>query len=119
MLLLLSQAKVKSTPSPRPKTWSSTKIDRRKKREYPKRGLTEKYLFLKKQFDSKYREGAKKYFLQAYKHMYELTVAKPGQAFSELKRLLGALPGDCTDSSTFSLPMHESESSSATGVAVC
>ena len=51
--------------------------------------------------------------------MYELTVAKPGQAFSELKRLLGALPGDCTDSSTFSLPMHESESSSATGVAVC
>ena len=41
--------------------------------------------------------------------MDELRVAKPGQAFSVLKRL-GAQPGDCTDSNTFSLPVHESES---------
>ena len=82
------------------------KIDRRKKREYQKRGKTQKFSFLKKQFDSKYREAAEKYL---NKHMDELRVAKPGQAFSVLKRL-GAQPGDCTDSNTFSLPVHESES---------
>ena len=82
------------------------KIDRRKKREYQKRGKTEKFLNLKKLFDVKYREAAEKYF---NKHMDELRVAKPGQAFSVLKRL-GAQPGDCTDSNTFYLPVHESES---------
>ena len=41
--------------------------------------------------------------------MDELREAKPGQAFSVLKRL-GAQPGDSTDSNTFSLPVHESES---------
>ena len=82
------------------------KIDRRKRREYQKRGKTEKFLQLKKQFDFKYKEAAEKYL---NKHMEELRVAKPGQAFSVLKRL-GAQPGESTDSNTFSLGTHESES---------
>ena len=82
------------------------KINRRKKREYQKRGKTTKYFELKKQFDVKFREAAEKYL---NKYMDELREAKPGQAFGVLKRL-GAQPGDCTDSNTFSLPVHESES---------
>ena len=82
------------------------KIDRRKRREYQKRGKSEKFLELKKQFDQKYKDAAEKYL---NKQMDELRVSKPGQAFSVLKRL-GGQPGDCTDNNTFSLPVHESES---------
>ena len=40
--------------------------------------------------------------------MNELKECRPGQAYSILKKM-GAQPGDCTDSSTFTLPAHESE----------
>ena len=38
--------------------------------------------------------------------------SKPGQAYSVLKKL-GAQPGDCIDSNSFTLPTHENESLSA------
>ena len=85
------------------------RIDRLKNREYLKKGKTEKYLKLKKEFDLKYKEAAKKYL---DKNLEALREANPGQAFSVLKRL-GAQPGDCADGSTFSLPAHESENLSA------
>ena len=44
--------------------------------------------------------------------------AKPGQAFSVLKRL-GAQPGDCTDGGTFTLPEHESKNLTAQQSAEC
>ena len=40
--------------------------------------------------------------------MDELMEARPGQAYSILKRM-GAQPGDCIDSNTFTLPGHEDE----------
>ena len=40
--------------------------------------------------------------------MDELIECKPGQAYNVLKRM-GAQPGDCIDSNTFTLPSHESE----------
>ena len=41
--------------------------------------------------------------------MDDLKQTKPGQAYSILKKM-GAQPGDCIDSNTFTLPAHESES---------
>ena len=82
------------------------KLDRQRNREYLKRGKSEKYMKLKKLFDVKYKSAAAKYL---DKNLEELREAKPGQIFSVLKRL-GARPGDCLDSNTFTLPTHESES---------
>ena len=81
-------------------------LDRQKNREYIKRGKTLKYQKLKALFDSKYKEAAQNYL---NKNLENLREAEPGKAFSILKRL-GAKPGEGTDSGTFSLPQHESES---------
>ena len=83
-------------------------LDRQKRREYFKKGKTEKYLRLKKQFDKKYKEEAVKYL---NKNLDNIRDSKPGRIFSVLKRL-GAVPGDCSDSNTFSLPAHERENMS-------
>ena len=82
------------------------RISRLKNREYIKNGKSEKYLTIKKKFDTKYKEEAQKYL---QKRLDDLGEAKPGQVFNVLKRL-GAQPGDCTDGGTFSLPAYESES---------
>ena len=84
-------------------------LDRQRNREYLKRGKTDKYLQLKRQFDTKYRKASEKYL---NKHLEELKEAKPGQVFKVLKRL-GAQPGDGLDANTFILPTHESESLTA------
>ena len=75
-------------------------IARLKSREYNKRGKTVKYKGLEKQFTDKYNIEAEKYLR---KNMDELMECKPGQAYSVLKRM-GAQPGDCIDSNTFTLP---------------
>ena len=84
-------------------------LHRLKSREYNKRGKTEKYRTLSKQFTEKYNSEAKKYLR---KNMDELMDCKPGQAYNVLKRM-ATRPGDCTDSNTFTLPGHESENLSA------
>ena len=79
------------------------RLDRQKRREYQKRGKTLKYKSIKRKFDIKYREEAEKYL---NRNLENIKQSKPGQIFSVLKRL-GAQPGECPDSNTFSLPEHE------------
>ena len=81
------------------------RLDRQKNREYLKRGKTEKYLMLRKKFKLKYKEEAEKYL---QKNLESIRESNPGQVFKILKQL-GAQPGDCPDSQTFSLPEHEDE----------
>ena len=81
------------------------KIDRLKNREYTKRGKTQKYKDLEKKFQLKYKMEAEKYLS---KNLGALKSTKPGQAYSILKRM-GAQPGDCIDSNTFTLPSHETD----------
>ena len=64
-----------------------------------------KYKELSKKFKEKYDLEAAKYLR---KNMDELMEARPRQAYSILKRM-GAQPGDCIDSNTFTLPGHENE----------
>ena len=81
-------------------------LHRRKCREYEKRGKTTKYYSLKDEFHKKYKIGAQNYL---DKNVHELKESNPGQAYATLKKL-GAQPGDCSDTNTFTLPSHESES---------
>ena len=79
------------------------RMDRQKRREYVKRGKTDKYKSLKRQFDVKFREEAETYL---NRNLENIRQSKPGQIFSVLKRL-GAHPGEGTESNTFPLPEHE------------
>ena len=90
------------------KAWVSQEIKqikRRKQREWVKRGKTEKYKQLSKQFDEKYNAAAKHYLRSKIDALKE---AKPGKAFKILKDM-GAQPGDCTDNHSFSLPSHQEQ----------
>ena len=80
-------------------------LHRRKQREYVKNGKTKKYDDLLTKFESKFCAAAKKYMTRKIEDLKE---AKPGQAYKVLKDL-GAQPGDCTDSKTFTLPNHQAE----------
>ena len=77
-------------------------IDRRRNREYAKRGKTLKYFELKKTFELKYRAAAKRYLK---KSLESLDTLKMGQAFRVLKNL-GAQPGESTDNCSFVLQSH-------------
>ena len=74
------------------------KLDRQKSSVYTKRGKTDKYKQLERQFKEKYKSAAKKYL---NKNMDSLKNTNPGQAFSNLKKM-GAEPGDCVDT----IPSH-------------
>ena len=84
------------------------RIDRLCNREYCKRGKTHKYFELKKLFETKFKLASQKYLARNVEALRE---AKPGHAFSVLKRL-GARPGD-TEGGTFTLPVHDREHLSA------
>ena len=88
-------------------------ISRQKNREYNKRGKSMKYKNLAKKFDEKFKAEAEKYLR---KNMDALMENKPGQAYNVLKRM-GAQPGDCIDSNTFTLPAHEIENLTAERIA--
>ena len=83
-------------------------LDRRKNREYAKRGKSAKYLELREDFKKKYKIEAEKY---VSKTLNELKRSNPGGVFSLLKRL-GAGPGE-HDNHGFTLPEHESKHFSA------
>ena len=85
------------------------RISRQKSREYVKHGKSEKYLKLKKQFDTKYKSESEKYL---NKNLENIRESKPNQVFRFLKRL-GAQPGDCPEAETFTLSSHETEGLSA------
>ena len=79
------------------------RIHRQKQREYIKKGKSTKYKLLAEKFEVKYKTAAEKYMR---KNIDELKHTNPGQAYSILKKM-GAQPGDCTDSNTFTLPNHQ------------
>ena len=79
------------------------KLKRLRMREYVKRGQTEKYLSLKKDFKEKF-DKASENFLR--KNVDSLKEMNPGQAYNVLKKM-GAMPGECDDSSSFNLPSYE------------
>ena len=94
------------------KVWITSelkKIHRLKSREYIKRGKSEKYKALYKQFDTKFKLEAEKYMR---KNIDELKETDPGHAYRILKKM-GAQPGDCSETNSFSLPNHEAEGLSA------
>ena len=78
-------------------------LDRRKQREYLKKGKSSKYDKLKTEFDAKYKAAAGRFIRNK---VDELKDAQPGKAYNVLKNM-GAKPGDCTDDQTFSLPGHQ------------
>ena len=81
------------------------KLAWQKQREYIKRGKTPKCKKLQAEFNEKYNLAALK-FVNDKKE--ELKTTEPGKAYRILRNL-GAQPGDCTDSSTFTLPEHLNE----------
>ena len=78
------------------------KLDRRKQREYNKKGKTAKYNNLATEFEAKYNAAAKRYLRNKVDDLKE---AKPGKAFG-ISKTTGAKPGDCSDDCTFPLPKH-------------
>ena len=82
--------------------WELKRLHRLKSREYIKRGQSDKYKSLQKEFKIKSKTAAQKYLA---KNTEALKETNPGQAYRILKKL-GAQPGDCTDNHTFTLPSH-------------
>ena len=80
-------------------------LSRRKRREWVKHGKTEKYKELETKFKAKYGAAAKKYMENKVQDLKE---TQPGKAYKIFKSM-GAQPGDCSDSHTFSLPNHQED----------
>ena len=94
--------------SSRDKAWMNAELrvlKRKRMREWIKNGKTEKYNKLAKEFEQKYNAAAEKYLKSKKDGLKE---AKPGKAYSILKSM-GAQPGDCSDATTFTLPVHQNE----------
>ena len=83
--------------------WELKSLDRKKQREYTKRGKTEKYKKLAKQFSTKFEAAAQRYMRNKVDALKD---TQPGKAYGILKAM-GAQPGDCADDNTFSLPNHQ------------
>ena len=66
------------------------RLDRLKKREYTKKGKTERYKALGKDFELKFKKAADNYL---EKNVRSLKEADPGKAYSTLK-MMEAQPGD-------------------------
>ena len=78
------------------------KLNRRKQREWIRKGKSDKYKKLAAKFKKEYRSAAERYIRNKVDDLKE---AQPGKAFRILKSM-GAQPGDCCDGGTFSLPNH-------------
>ena len=94
--------------SSRDKAWMNAELrglKRRRMREWNKHGKSVKYDKLAKEFEQKYNAAAEKYLRSKTDGLKE---AKPGKANGILKSM-GAKPGDCTDTTTFTLPNHQNE----------
>ena len=91
---------------PQDKPWINNELktlSRRKQREWIKNGKSSKYKILQKKFSIKYSATAKKYMQDKVQNLKE---TQPGKAY-KLFKSMGAQPGDCTDSNTFTLPNHQ------------
>ena len=90
------------------KPWITAELKvlaRRRKREYKKKGKSEKYVNLQKEFDQKNDKAAAE-FLK--KNVSDIKSTNPSKAYSILKKL-GAKPGDSENNSGFTLPNHLEE----------
>ena len=85
------------------------KLHRQKSREYVKRGKSEKYFSLSKEFKEKYRNAASTYL---YNNVELLKECNPRQAYATLRRL-GSVPGEDNLSTQISLPEHVEENLTA------
>ena len=72
-------------------------------REYRKHFKSAKYLRLKEEFEEKYKNCAEKYLR---KNVDSLKETNPGQAYN-IRKKLGAKPGEWDQSNSFTLPSHE------------
>ena len=80
-------------------------LDRKKKREWKKRGRSNLYLQLKSEFQEKFKKAASTYLKKC---VSDLKTAEPGKAAATLKRM-GAQPGDYSNSGSFTLLNHVRE----------
>ena len=80
-------------------------LHRLKQREYVKKGKSKKYDELSNKFEAKFCSAAEKFMRTKIDDLKETA---PGKAYTILKNM-GAQPGDCTDSQSFSLPNHQAE----------
>ena len=97
------EKKVKLGPQDKPFINAELKkLSRRRQREYIKKGKSAKYKKLDKLFQEKYSAAGERYLRTKVDALKEV---KPGKAYKILKNM-GAQPGDCTDSQTFTLPTH-------------
>ena len=97
---------------PQDQPWMNTelkKLHRLKSREYVRKGKTDRYHLLSKEFTKNYKKCAKKFMQENVENLMD---SSPSQAYATLKRL-GRKPGDCSDSDSFSLPSHIEENLSA------
>ena len=81
------------------------KLHRLKSREYVRKGKSDRYHLLSKEFKNKFKKCARKFMQENVENLIDCT---PSQAYATLKRL-GRRPGDCSDSDSFSLPSHVEE----------
>ena len=103
MDIIFPKKQVKFRPIDKPFITNELKVlDRRKKREYCKRGKSVKFLALKKKFQLKYRKAAKSFLENNLKNLKE---SDPSKYYSTLKKM-GSQSGDCNDDEGFSLINH-------------
>ena len=88
------------------KQWITSELkslDRKKSREYQKKGKSLKYRKLAEEFKAKYKSETDKYLKT---NVDVLKECKPGQVYKIFKRM-GAQPGDCSvEEASFNLPNH-------------
>ena len=77
-------------------------LDRKKKREWSKKGRSALYIQLRKEFRQKYKLAASAHLKKC---VSDMKIEHPGKAAATLKRM-GAQPGDCLEGNTFTLLNH-------------
>jgi hypothetical protein len=77
-------------------------LDRKKKREWSKKGRSALYIQLRKEFRDKYKQAASAYLKKC---VSDMKIEHPGKAAATLKRM-GAQPGDCLEGGSFTLLSH-------------
>ena len=75
------------------------------KREYKRKGKSQKYIYLKSAYDIKFKKAAQD---QLNKYVEDMMYENPGKAYSALKRM-GARPGDCENHGVFNVVSHQNE----------
>ena len=78
-------------------------LKRKRMREYNTKGKSLKYDRLKEEFEEKLKKEGGKF---VRKNMDSLKQTNPSKAYNILKKM-GAQPGDCDETNSFNLPVHE------------